>query len=1134
MVVRGHSCHVIVVLLLLGLTGCVVSDKSPLAINGVLDLSAWDFDKDGIVKLDGEWEFYWKRLISPDEFIRAESVKMTDHFRIPGRWDGREIDGVKQTGDGYATFRLNVKSNSNRRMMAVRIKEESSAYRLWINGEEVARNGVVGDSRDAMVPQYLLQVKPFQVDQGSLEFVLQVSNFHHRKGGVWFPIELGTPGDLVDSQYTVWALDLFLFGSLLVMGLYYLFIFLLRRREYSAIYFSLFCVLIAIRTVFTNTRFFVYVFPDFPWEFIYKIELLTVTVTFPVMLMFICSLYPHERSKLVVRCTQVIGATASLFVLLVDARLSSHIVVPFQFVILFLYFYITYVLVLASVRKRTGARIILFGMTIFYATIINDVLASQAIIATPFLASIGMLVLALSQSFGLSKQFVTAFSSVESLSTELEEKNIELIRMDKLKDEFLANTSHELRTPLHGMIGIAESLLSNTRGTGSAGTRNSLELIVGSGHRLAHLVNDILDFLRLKHKDFALEQQLLNLCALTNSVLTLTSQLAKAKSLQLINGISSDMPAVSGDQKRLQQVLYNLVGNSIKYTNQGRVEISAYQQNDEIVVCVSDTGIGIAPDQLEAIFKPFEQVAQPASRHFESSGLGLGISRQLIEMHGGRLSVESSVGEGSRFCFTLPYVRSEIASVENSAQINEPPGEWLAKFPSTVTVPVDTPAAQPSAAGSVARVLLVDDDSVNQQVVINHLSVQGMAVATASSGEDALQRLESGEGFDLVLLDIMMPGMNGYEVCQRLRQRYSAAELPVLMLTARSRLQDLVQGLECGANDYLAKPFAREELLARVNTHLKLGEAHETLRENLRLKDEIKHREQTEQDLRVTQRRLAHLLDAVDDALFAVNESAEICFSNRACEDIFGFAPGELIGRPARSLLKLENDEKLRSLFGVTVDISATSSVTGNFDSVNFSGAGSRQVAANILVSPLELEEETLHLIILRTGSPHPSVPTIIEELNRNRQRLRLFEEVLDGLFSKGGDVEPELRNELKVIDSTLEQVGKVLLPGEGLEDRRLLAVEVMKLSIAYWSETTATTKIELAIASKLWKVYTNEDGWERAQTLDKYLALDTLPDNPRWNKAIATADFVLSNSEQPSSSRERLEPALSRLRLSR
>ncbi|MCG8038590.1 MAG: ATP-binding protein, partial [Candidatus Thiodiazotropha taylori] len=661
-----------------------------------------------------------------------------------------------------------------------------------------------------------------------------------------------------------------------------------------------------------------------------------------------------------------------------------------------------------------------------------------------------------------------------------------------------------------------------------------LSMVTSSARRLSSLVGDILDFSRLKNSDIQLDRIDIDICAMTDTVFAVSRPLADARGLTLNNTIPNHIPCLYADEDRLQQILYNLVGNAIKFTDLGTVTVSAEMNSDMAKVSVSDTGTGIANDKLEDIFLDFHQADSGPTRRVGGTGLGLSITKRLVELHGGTVNVESQLGKGTTFSFTMP------TSTRKSEEDSKPAGGTMATIPppvekETLKGGILHPAITKATGGGESKmVLAVDDDPVNLKVAINHLTLDGVNVLTATSGKEALKLIEGGRKPDLLLLDVMMPGVTGYEVCLKLREQYSPLVLPIIMVTARNRVADLVEGFETGANDYITKPFAREELLARVNTHLKLGDAYEALRENLRLKDEIRHRKQTEQDLRITQRRLSHLLDAVDDALLAINESGEVCFSNRACEDTLGFVSGDLIGSPAHSLLQKESDERLISLFNGDFETNTTTGVTENFDNVNFTGADSRQLIANILVSSLELEEETLYLIILRSGTPQPSVPAIIEELNSNRKRLRLFEEVLDDLFSMGSDVKPELRNELKVIDSTLEQVGKALLPGDGLDDRRVLAVEVMKLSVAYWSETTGTTKIELAIASKLWKVYTNQDGWERTQTLDKYLSLDTLPANPRWKKVMATADFVLSSSDQPSSLRERLEPALAQLRLSR
>jgi two-component system sensor histidine kinase ChiS len=421
-------------------------------------------------------------------------------------------------------------------------------------------------------------------------------------------------------------------------------------------------------------------------------------------------------------------------------------------------------------------------------------------------------------------------SQLQQEALERERKKLEqerlvteqLRKIDKLKDEFLANTSHELRTPLNGIIGLAESLIDGVAGKLSEKAEANLAMVVASGKRLAILVNDILDFSKLKRRDLQLQKKPVDLRVLADLVLKFSEALLAGKNLALKNEIPKDIPPVDGDENRLQQILHNLIGNAVKFTESGSVTVAAKESNGMVEVSVSDTGIGIPQDKFESVFQSFEQVDASIARAYGGTGLGLAITRQLVELHGGKIRVESEVGKGSTFTFTLPISKdkpvtqkkeSDLARVREVEAIPTAPILPLALHPSPI-------AATPQ--NGEFRILVVDDEPINQQVLANHLSLAHYDFTLAFSGEEALKAIDSGKKFDLVLLDIMMPKMSGYEVCQRLRQKYLPAELPVIMVTAKDQVQDLLEGLSSGANDYLAKPFSKDELLARIKTHLNL------------------------------------------------------------------------------------------------------------------------------------------------------------------------------------------------------------------------------------------------------------------------------------------------------------------------
>ncbi len=393
-----------------------------------------------------------------------------------------------------------------------------------------------------------------------------------------------------------------------------------------------------------------------------------------------------------------------------------------------------------------------------------------------------------------------------------------LRKMDKLKDEFLANTSHELRTPLNGMIGIAESLSDGVAGRISGAMRGNLNMIISSGKRLANLINDILDFSKLRADVLEIKKQPVDFKAVVTLVMELSKPLLQDKQLSLSNRIPDDIPAVLGDENRLQQIMHNLLGNAIKFTEQGLITVTAGKNNNGMLeVMVSDTGIGIAKEKLPLIFNAFAQADQIRSREYGGTGLGLSITRQLVELHGGKISVESRVGKGTTFRFLLPVT---AAKIEKSVSAFDPV--------LTEIRDLDEPRESAPINGQLRnvdaefKILIVDDEPINRQVLMNHLAFDNYHISQAFNGEEAWKIIRSGERFDLILLDIMMPKMTGYEASLKIREMYLPNELPIIMLTSKNQVSDLIEGLSSGANDYLTKPFSKNELLARVKTHLNL------------------------------------------------------------------------------------------------------------------------------------------------------------------------------------------------------------------------------------------------------------------------------------------------------------------------
>lgn len=434
----------------------------------------------------------------------------------------------------------------------------------------------------------------------------------------------------------------------------------------------------------------------------------------------------------------------------------------------------------------------------------------------------------------LVRRYLATQRDVVRFSQELQQRNDELKVVDKLKDQFLANTSHELRTPLVGILGIAESVLDGAVGPISENLHRNITLIVQSGRRLTSLINDILDFSKMRERTIETKREAVSLHDVCEIVLTTSYHLIGKNDVSLQNALPAELAKVRGDSNRIQQVLYNLVGNAIKFTKHGTVKLSAEETQDEIIVHISDTGTGISREHWESIFLPFEQGDASAERQSGGTGIGLTVTKQLVEVMGGRIWLDSTLGQGTTFSFTLPKATHD----DPDATITE---QALSSHIQEVGNATESELAQLICLSGYhgASILIVDDEPVNRQVLQNQLNRSGFTITEAQSGAEALQLLHGAPLPDIILLDVMMPGMSGYTVCSELRKTHSMDDLPIIFLTAKNQVANLVEGFSVGGNDYLTKPFSKNELLARIDVQLRLKSTNQHLKEALASLDEV-------------------------------------------------------------------------------------------------------------------------------------------------------------------------------------------------------------------------------------------------------------------------------------------------------
>lgn len=401
----------------------------------------------------------------------------------------------------------------------------------------------------------------------------------------------------------------------------------------------------------------------------------------------------------------------------------------------------------------------------------------------------------------------------------IENKNEELKRLNDLKDDFLANTSHELRTPLNGIIGLTQSLIEEKKGKLSLPIVQDLRLIINSGKRLFLLINDILDIVRMEHSDLRIDKKSLNLHEIVENCAKIEAPWFQEKNIHWNNRVSPNI-AVYADPDRLQQIILNLLSNALKFTFKGEISLSAIEKEKFVEIAVRDSGIGINKESQQRIFERFEK----EKREINGGGVGLGLSitKSLVEKHGGTIWVESRVNQGSSFYFTLPVSYHPVEPVESSVSV--------ASIHPDHSVTIELSRENGERSDSINndsdrimyKVLLVDDDPVNLASLINQLDVAEFSLQKASDGSEALDAIQENKP-DIVLMDIMMGQLSGIDVCKRIRKKYGKLELPIIFQTCRDRDVDLKEALEAGGNDYITKPFSGVEIASRIHNHLNIA-----------------------------------------------------------------------------------------------------------------------------------------------------------------------------------------------------------------------------------------------------------------------------------------------------------------------
>ncbi|MBD3884660.1 PAS domain S-box protein [Phormidium tenue FACHB-886] len=513
-----------------------------------------------------------------------------------------------------------------------------------------------------------------------------------------------------------------------------------------------------------------------------------------------------------------------------------------------------------------------------------------------------------------------AASIANAQAYEEERKRAEaLAELDRAKTTFFSNISHEFRTPLTLMISPLEEMLA-ADGAISDEQRQQLELVHRNSLRLLKLVNALLDFSRIEAGRVQAVYEPTDLSALTAELASVFRSAIEQAGLQLLVTCEVLTAPVYVDREMWEKIVLNLLSNAFKFTFSGEIAVTLRQKPSEVELTVRDTGIGVPAAELSRLFERFHRVEGARGRTQEGSGIGLALVQELVRLHQGEIQVESIEGEGTTFILTIPTGTDHlpverlqsrpVASAREAAEIQaaqtssgtapgaapyveevlrwlpeeEQTGEWEEVIPAAIPYShAATSAAMPAA----ARILLADDNADMREYVKRLLLNQGYDVQAATDGIAALAAIQQ-QLPDLVLTDVMMPGLDGFGLLRELRSAPTTRDIPIILLSARAGEEARVEGLEAGADDYLIKPFAARELLARVEASLKLAS----------LRRETTQREQTLRlEAEAIQQRVETILSSISDGFLVLDRSWCYTYSNdRNCE-IIGMSRSEVLGK---------------------------------------------------------------------------------------------------------------------------------------------------------------------------------------------------------------------------------------------
>lgn len=669
------KCYILFIIFLL--PGCnFLSKNGNIIIDANINLEHHDFDKYPVVSLNGKWEFYWNQFLVMDRLTTPTSIKI----KVPSSWTELIVDNQELPSFGYATYRLKLKMNpySKKNIYGIRVKDIGTAYKLYWNNSLIIEKGTLGKDIITHKPEYESLIGDIYDIRDENQLIIEVSNFSHIRAGIWSEVEIGLKNELILKKEKSMLPNFISVGALFIMSIYHLTIFSIRKKDYTGLFFGLFCFAVLFRPLTTEDKFLFLFFKDISWEISNKIEYLSLFTSSVLFNMFIYVLYKKIINKYIIFIPTLSVSIMLFGIIIFDTYIFSQFVPYFEFFLIIQCLYVSYLLLLNFLLKENSKFVSLIGFLgflIFFITIINDILHSQNIIQTENTTQLGLIVFILSQSYLLSIRISQTFASVEKLSSYLKISNRKLISLKKNLESIVEERTrelkekssrielvgrmtsmivHDLKNPISSIIGFAE--LADDPDIGKEIRSGYLKTIEIEAYRLSDMSHDILDFVK---GEFKIKKEMILVKTFIEEIQRFIYPDIKQYSINLkiemnYNGI------VFLDTDRMRRVVLNIFSNSVDaLISSGKddliFKIKTYSMEGKVTFEFEDNGPGIPQPVLDKLFQPFVTYGK-----YNGTGLGMAQVKGIVEAHNGKIELKTS-SEGTIFFITLPISREAKA-----------------------------------------------------------------------------------------------------------------------------------------------------------------------------------------------------------------------------------------------------------------------------------------------------------------------------------------------------------------------------------------------------------------------------------------------------------------------------------------